>query len=132
MPSFRKTNPLARETFADFERAFDAKDRRAVSNDAVVYFDKLPAQRDSCEKILAQLSYLDAKYLRGVKAKFTSVAIQKLFLLTAKVSATKSALSRDDDKLKTGSGNDTIFAGDCRLRYVIINFFLPSAELEFP
>ena len=40
MPSFGKTNPLTAETFADFEKAFDAEDRRAVRDERFSVFTR--------------------------------------------------------------------------------------------
>lgn len=40
MPSFGKTNPLRREHFADFERAFEAPDRRAVVDERFNVFTR--------------------------------------------------------------------------------------------
>ncbi len=40
MPSFGKTNPLTKDTFADFEKAFDAEDRRAVNDERFSVFTR--------------------------------------------------------------------------------------------
>ena len=40
MPSFGKTNPLRREHFSDFERAFEADDRRAVVDERFNVFTR--------------------------------------------------------------------------------------------
>lgn len=40
MPSFGKTNPLKKEHFADFERAFEAPDRRAVVDERFNVFSR--------------------------------------------------------------------------------------------
>ena len=40
MPSFGKTNPLKKEHFADFERAFETQDRRAVNDERFNVFTR--------------------------------------------------------------------------------------------
>lgn len=40
MPSFGKTNPLKKEHFADFEKAFEAEDRRAVHDERFNVFTR--------------------------------------------------------------------------------------------
>ena len=40
MPSFGKTNPLTKDTFADFEKAYDAEDRRAVTDERFSVFTR--------------------------------------------------------------------------------------------
>ncbi len=40
MPTFGKTNPLTAETFANFEKAFDAEDRRAVRDERFNVFTR--------------------------------------------------------------------------------------------
>lgn len=80
MPSFGKTNPLKTEHFADFEAAYEAKDRRAVKDerfcvftreqiaekgnsldlglirdDSIVDYEDLPDPVESGEEAIAQL-----------------------------------------------------------------------------
>lgn len=80
MPSFGKTNPLKKESFADFMTAYTAKDRHAVTDErwsvctreeiaakgdsldlglirdeSVVNYEDLPDPVESCEDSLAQL-----------------------------------------------------------------------------
>lgn len=124
MPSFGKTNPLARETFADFERAFDAEDRRTVHDerfsvyiraeieakgntldlglirdDSAVDFNELPDPRDTCTKILAQL------------AKATALIAETLAELNAACSK-KNASLPDNWRLTTLGEVAKIFTGN--------------------
>lgn len=80
MPSFGKTNPLKQEDFADFEKAYEAEDRRAVQDerwsvftreeiaakgnsldlglikdDSVLDYEDLPDPADSAEEAAASL-----------------------------------------------------------------------------
>jgi type I restriction enzyme M protein len=80
MPSFGKTNPLTKDTFTEFEKAFDAEYRRAVNDerfsvftrqqiadknnsldlslirdDSVTDFDELSAPAENSDIIISQL-----------------------------------------------------------------------------
>ena len=56
MPSFGKTNPLTEEHFADFEKAYTAEDRNAVSDERWNYFsrDDIKAKQNSLDLGLIQ------------------------------------------------------------------------------
>ena len=123
MPSFGKTNPLTREIFTDFERAFDAEDRRAVHDErfsvftraeisakgnsldlglirdsSAVDFDELPDPRDTCVEILASLAKASA---------LISATLEELKASGAKKNASLPSnwrLTKLGDVAKWGSG----------------------------
>ena len=97
MPKFGKTNPLTSQTFADFVKAYESEDRRAVDDerfnvfsraeiaeknnsldlglirdDSAVDFDELPDPLDSAEEIIFQLQSA-VELMEGVAAELKSL-----------------------------------------------------------